>query len=127
MPSLELTETERLMLVGKKEELRKLTEEIIQLTEEIETNKIAIKMKIQGILSLISTLSSYTNSKPNMQPFVQMSIYISHLLESKTPFQGTIRTFLNIFCSSANAMTFSFNKNGLTIVVPKIDLSLFKA
>jgi len=60
---MELTETERLMLVGKKEEIRESTEEIIELSCDLKKNVIEIKKKITGILSLLSTIASYSKPK----------------------------------------------------------------
>ena len=122
---MELTETEKLMLVGKKEEIRKLTEEIIQLTNDIETSRIEIKKRIQGILSLISTLASYTNSKLDIQAFVGMATCINHFLDKDMCLKKPLKTMLGLFCSTANTITFNFTKKGLTIIVPKIDLTLF--
>jgi hypothetical protein len=123
---LELTEKERLLLVEKKEEIRKLTEAIIQLTTDIESNKIEIKQKIQGILSLISTLASYTNTKLDLHSFVVMSEYTFHLMDLEPCLIKTTRLHLEIFCSVANTMTFNFTKKGLVITIPKIDMTIFK-
>jgi hypothetical protein len=60
---MELTEKERLMLVEKKKEIRKLTEELLDLTTSPEKNELEIKKKITGILSLTSTIASYSKSK----------------------------------------------------------------
>jgi hypothetical protein len=54
---MELTETERLMLVKKKEEIQKLTSEILSITENPE-EAIRIKKKMTGILSILSTVGS---------------------------------------------------------------------
>lgn len=59
---MELTEKERLMLVEKKAEIRKLTEEIFDLTVNLKKNGVEIKKKVTGILSLFSVIASYTNS-----------------------------------------------------------------
>ena len=60
---LELTEQERLMLVGKKDEIRKVTEEILELASNPEQNALELKKKVTGVLSLISTIASYSKSK----------------------------------------------------------------
>jgi hypothetical protein len=123
---LELADKERLLLVERKDELRKLSEEIIELTNDIEANKITIKKNIQGVLSLVSTLASYTNSKLDIQAFVGMVTCINHFLDMDMCLEKSLKTMLGIFCSTANTITFSFSKKGLVINVPKIDLTLFK-
>ena len=70
---MELTEKERLLLVEKKEEIRRLTEDIIELTADLKKNETELKKKVTGILSLISTIASYTNSKDlDMRPLVYL-------------------------------------------------------
>lgn len=123
---MELTEKERLLLVGKKEEIRKLTEDIIELTTDINSNKIEIQKKVQGVLSLISTLACYTNSKLDMRSIVGLSEYISQLMQMEPCLERSSKTVLAFFCNIANTMTFNFTKRDLKISIQKIDLSLIK-
>jgi hypothetical protein len=44
---MELTEKERLLLVEKKEEIRRLTEDIFELTADLKKNEIELKKKLQ--------------------------------------------------------------------------------
>ena len=124
---MELTEKERLMLVEKKEEIRRLTEDIIELTSEIKKNEIELKKKVTSILSLISTIASYTNSKNlDMRPFVKFAQIIFYIIETSPEFVKTITTDLEIFCNVVNSLTFNFTKKGLRVNIQKIDLSIFK-
>jgi hypothetical protein len=59
---VELTEKERLMLVEKKDEIRKLTTEILDMASNPE-NALEIKKKFTSILSILNTIASYSDSK----------------------------------------------------------------
>lgn len=59
---MEITETERLMLVKNKESICSATIEILEL-ESDPKNALLIKEKISIILSLLTTIASYSNSK----------------------------------------------------------------
>jgi len=125
---MELTETERLMLVGKKEEIRESTEEIIELSCDLKKNVIEIKKKITGILSLLSTIASYSKPKNiNLNPLPVAAQFIFHNLEAKVILPRTTVTLLGIFCNTANSITFDFTRKDFKIIIPKIDLSLFRA
>ena len=108
---MELTEKERLMLVGKKEEIRKLTEEILDLSVDQVKNELEIKKRITGIFSLISTIASYAKPKDydfnrlNLMAYTANHAHFSFLLEA--------------FCDNVNSITFDFTKKGLKITLPK--------
>lgn len=70
---VELTEKERLMLVQKKEEIRKLTTEILDIIQYPKKQS-EVKKKMTSILSLLSTIASYSDSKNyNLDAFTQMA------------------------------------------------------
>lgn len=122
---MELTENERLLLVQKKEEIRKLTEDIIELTENLKENRVEIKKKISGILSLLSVIASYTNSKRmDMLAFAQFAELLFY--HNKLNFPKAITTELEFFCNIANSIKFSFTGRGLKVNIPKVDFSIFK-
>jgi hypothetical protein len=123
---MELTEKERLLLVEKKEEIRVLTEDIIELTADIKKNKTELKKKVEGILPLISTIACYTNPKFDMRLFAMAAQYIFHLIDMEPCLNKVVTTDLEIFCNVANSMTFNFTKNGLKVKIEKIDLSIFR-
>jgi len=69
MFTMELTEKERLMLVKKKEQIQKLTSEILDTFEKI-TNldqMVEIKKKINHIISILSIIGIYTKPKINLE------------------------------------------------------------
>jgi hypothetical protein len=122
---MELTGKERLLLVAKKEEIRKLTEEIFELTTDFMKNETELKKKVTGILSLMSTIASYTNSKNiNMRVFIAFThqiFYSAYLGQDKVA-----TTAIELFCNVVNSMTFNFTKRDLKINIQKIDLSFIK-
>ena len=125
--SMELTEKERLMLVEKKQEIRKLTEDIFDLVADVEKNGVEIKKKVNGILSLFSVIASYTNSKNNLTlPLIQFATWIFHLIDETPSMHRVITTDLEFFCNTVNSVTFNFTKKDLKINIPKIDVTLFR-
>ena len=108
---MEITEKEREMLVGKKEEIRKLTEEIIDLSIDQVKNEIEIKKRITGIFSLISTIASY--AKPKDYDFNRLNLMVN------TANHTNFRFLLEAFCNDVNSITFDFTKKGLKITLPK--------
>lgn len=124
---MELTEKERLLLVEKKGDIRGLTEDIIELTSDIKKNKIELKKKVEGILSLISTIACYTNPKLDMRDFAMAAQYLFHIINMEPCLTKTVTTYLELFCNIANSMTFDFTKKGLKVNIQKIDLSIFRA
>ena len=122
---MELTEKEQLLLVEKKEEIRKLTEEIIELTSDLKKNEAELKKKVTAILSLISTIASYTNSK-NLD-MLTLIAFVHHMFHSaELGLNKTATTEINLFCNVVNSLTFNFTKKDLKINIQKIDLSVFK-
>jgi hypothetical protein len=115
---MQLSETERLLLVGKKEEIRKLTEELLDLTARPDKNKVEIKKKITSILALISTIASYSKPKNcNLDRITAMANMLNHL---NTDF------LLEVFCNTVNSIRFDFARRDLKIVIPEIDVSIFR-
>jgi hypothetical protein len=125
---MELTEKERLMLVEKKAEIRKLTEHIFDLTVDLEKNRVEIKKKVSGILSLLSVIISYTNSKNNLVlPLIAFAQQIFYLIDSKPCLCKTTTSELEFFCNTVNSIRFNFTKKDLKINIPKVDISIFKS
>ena len=117
---MELTEQERLMLVGKKDEIRKLSEEILELSSDSKRNELELKKKVTGILSLISTIASY--SKCSNDDLDHMLFTANTLVLIHNP----LSFLYEIFCNNVNSIRFDFTKKDFKIVIPKIDVSLFK-
>ena len=124
---MELTEKERLLLVEKKEEIRRVTEDIIDLSVDLLKNKIELKKRITGILSLLSTIASYTGSKKlNMHDFMRAAQLISYTIDVNPLMHQVITLELEIFCNVANSIIFDFTKKDFKVTIQKIDFSLFR-
>jgi hypothetical protein len=123
---MELTEAERLLLVGKKEEIKHLTEELLDLGTNPEKNELEIKKKVTGILSLISTIASYSKSKNyDLDGITTMADMTYRMLGTKS--HSIAKLMLESFCNTVNSIRFDFTKKGLKINIPKIDISIFRA
>ena len=122
---MELSEQERRMLTEKKDEIRKLTEEIIDLEIDTKKNASEIKKKVTGILSLISIIASYSKSKNyDLEAINDMGKLMFLQLNRRYPPLATL--FLELFCNTVNAIQFDFTKRDVKINIPKIDVSIFR-
>ena len=123
---MELTEKERLMLVEKKEEILKLTEEILGIMKAPE-QALEVKKKMTSILSLVSTIASYAESKNyNLDPLWQVTNLIFLQMNTRGDHWTTISPWIEIFCNTVNHIQFNFTKRDIKIKIPKIDLSIFR-
>lgn len=101
------------MLVGKKEEIRKLTKEILDLSKDQVKNELEIKKRITGIFSLISTIASY--AKPN-DDLERLNLMAQVAISCKFDW------LLEVFCNTFNSITFDFTKKGLKIFCPRTSI-----
>ena len=119
---MEITEKERLMLVRKKGEIRRLTEEILENIPTNGENSIQIRKKVTGILSLISTIESYSNSKNyGVDRMREMANFIFSQLDLTCYVVADVA--LQIFCNTVNSIRFNFAHKGLKVHFPKISLN----
>lgn len=110
------------MLVSKKDEIRRLTEEILDLASNPMQNELELNKKVTAILSLLSTIASYAKCKSNDLERVTALVNLLQLgSEMELDF------FYQYFCNTVNSITFNFTKRDFTIIIPKIDLAIFKA
>ena len=130
---MEITEKERLMLVEKKEEIRELTEQIIELSTSFRNGE-EIKQCVTGILSLLSTIASYSDSKNyDLNTITELANLVCENLRRPsdlTPFDKAVwhlrEASLVRFCNVVNSIRFDFTKRGIKINVPKIDITIFR-
>jgi hypothetical protein len=123
-----LNEKERLMLVEKKDEIRKLTTEILDMASNPE-NALEIKKRFTSILNILSTIASYSDSRNyNLDKFTEAVNALFMVLSSETRGKRWAMSPLAIerTCNYANSIRFSFTKRDITIHLPKIDLSIFR-
>ena len=107
---MELSENERLMLVKKKEDIFKITSEL--LTKDlINSEKIS---KMNEILSILSIIESYAKPDRDLSVFTRIVIHITVGLEAGID----VSLRISQFCSAVNSIKFDFTKKGLKISIP---------
>jgi hypothetical protein len=126
---MEITEREREKLTEMKEEIRKLTIEILDIKDDPK-NELEIKKRLTSILSHINTIASYSDSKnndlDNFTDRVNRLFDLMHLerkMEIWTISPGVTETI----CNYANSIRFNFTKRDIRIRIPKIDLTIFRS
>jgi hypothetical protein len=133
---MELTETERLMLIKKKEEICGLTLQILDMAHDRE-RELEIKKNFTTILSLLNQIASYSDSKNyDLNEFTEYVDALFGLMshekssESWSPLRVKIwlvsPVVIEKLCNYANSVRFDFTKKGLKINFPKIDISIFR-
>lgn len=126
---MELSEKERLMIVGKMEEISKLTTEILDIENNPE-EMMEIKKKMTTVLSLLRTINSYSRSK-------NMNLLYSFMFWTNTLFFEMIRLkesnawfaaipWIEFFCNFVNSIQFDLTKRDIKIKFPKIEFPIFK-
>lgn len=131
---MELSEKERLMLLERKDEILNITNEIIENVNSDEPDVMKLKKDINSVLSLTSTLLSYSSSKNyNVDAINKLAYLINIEIEkAKIIYEGIrnrwllIKIALTQWCNMVNAIQFNFTKKGIKIKFPKIDINLFK-
>jgi hypothetical protein len=121
---MEMTEKERLMLVEKKEEIRKLTLQNLDMARDPQ-NEIEIKKNFTSIISLLSQIASYSHTSYNLNEmtrgitllFLEMSQEKNHKLWIGAPIA------IEFVCNYVNSVKFNFTKNGLKISIPKMNIN----
>ncbi len=124
---MQISETERLMLVKDKELICGATLQILRL-ENDPKNSLVIKENIQTILQLVNTIASYSDSKNyDLDKVVKFSITLQNKMnlyhtltkELSNDWIYIVRD-LEFFCSIVNSIRFDFNqKEGIKITFPK--------
>jgi hypothetical protein len=107
---MELSENERLMLVKKKEEIFKITSEL--LTNGLSKSEKISKMN--EILSLLSTIESYAKPDRDLSVFQEHVNKVSGMLHMGM----NSELLISIFCTAVNSIKFDFSKKGVLISIP---------
>ena len=126
---MEITEKERLMLVKDKESICGATLEILEL-ENDPKNALLIKKKISIILSLLTTIASFSDFKNlDIDKFTKIAPPLFRYLNPRTEilqdahYLDTWRSIvvpdLELFCNYVNSIRFDFTKKDLKITFPK--------
>ena len=132
---MEITETERLMLVKDKEAICGATLQILRLVNDPKNAEI-IKENLTTILSLLNQIASYADAKnSDLDAITKRVNYIFGLINlyplkwkpAKQRFPDywnelVVRNTEN-FCNIVNSIRFDFtDKKGLKIILPKVTL-----
>lgn len=125
---MKLSEKERLMLVEKKDEIRKLTNEI---SDNVHTkpDAVFIKNKINSILSLLSIISSYSDSKShNLDEFVRYTMMLNISVQDYNSSHRwhTVATRLDLWCNMVNSIRFNLTDKKAFINIRNFDLNVLK-
>jgi len=109
---MSLSDNEKLIIIQKREELRIISQEFLDLLnkEEFSTNdKNEIKKKILHLLSLINIIANQTHSDVNMNILIEMVAQIVDSLDNpNTQKRGKIKA--QVFCFSVNIIPFSYSR-----------------
>ena len=126
---MELSEKERLMLVDKIDEVRKLTQKIIKNIHS-DPDEVLLKENIISILNIINIIASYTESKNyELQYFSDTadSIFSFMRMVSNDEIDWyVVNMLLDRWCVYVNSIRYKITKRGIKINIPKIDLTIFK-
>ena len=89
---------------GKIIEIKKLTQDILDLGADISKNATEIKEKMRTVISLVSFVISYPN--PNLEtiknPLIEFSQNVFTLIDSHPEQKDSIMTYLRLFGGFAN-------------------------
>lgn len=121
---MELTETERLMLTKKQEEICGLTLWILDHASNPE-NEIEIKKNFTNIIALINQIAAYSHTGHNLSKITEAINYL--FLEMKQErlhkiWVGSPIT-IEIVCNYLNSVKFEFVKNGIKLTLPKMNFN----
>lgn len=124
---MEISETERLMLVKKKEEICTITLRILELSHNSE-NILEIKKGFTQIISLLSQIASYSGTKHNLNELTKALSLLFLQMDQETLHKHWIASpiTIDVVCNFVNCVRFNFTKKGVTINFPPLDISIFR-
>lgn len=93
---------------------QRITEELLDLATNAEKNEVEIKKKITGVLSLVSTIASYSKSKNyDLDKITTMANMTYQMLGIEN--YALSDFMLKGFCNAVNSIRFDFTKKDLKI------------
>jgi len=112
---MEISETERMSILGKKDDILQATLEILN-SLYTETNDAKLQLRVEKQLLMITSALSYVASYGNSKTRKQISQYI----DSIDTFIGLVSArhspeLLKMICVAVNKIEFTFSKSSLTI------------
>jgi hypothetical protein len=121
---MEITETERLMLVKKKEEIRELTLQNLDKAHD-PRNELEIKKNFTSIISLLSQIASYSHTSYNLSEMTRgiTLLFIEMSQEKDMGIWIGSPISIEMVCNYVNSVKFNFTKNGIKISLPKMNFN----
>jgi hypothetical protein len=92
------------LIDSKKAEIKKLTQEILDLGVDVSKNRIEIKEKMQSVVVLVGYVISYPNTTPetNTNPLTEFSQNVFVLMDSHPEKNDSVTKYLTLFGNFAN-------------------------
>ena len=121
---MELSETERLMLTKKQEEICGLTLWILDPASDPE-NEIQIKKNFTTIISLLNQIAAYSHTGHNLNKLTESInlLFLGMKQEKLGEIWVGSPIMIEVVCNYVNSVKFQFVKNGIKITLPKINLN----
>jgi len=123
---MEISEIERIKLMDKKDEIRKLSAEIIECLNT-KPDLVLIKKNMNAILNLLSTIAPYGKSSHNMNVVTNSASYLfvrMNMANRKNQWY-LASLLIEPWVNMVNSIEFNFQKKGINIKLPDFD-SIFK-
>jgi hypothetical protein len=121
---MELSETERLMLTKKQEEICSLTLWILDHASEPES-ELQIKKNFTQVISQLNQIAAYSHTGRNLERITEsMNLLFLNMSQEKT-YKIWISSpiMIEVICNYLNSVKFQFGKRGLKITIPKININ----
>lgn len=123
---MEISATERMMLIKEKETICGFTMEIIKLSRDPQ-NEVTIKQNFSIILQKLNTIASYSNTKNyDLDKFTEGVNALFELMSIEKANKIWILSpkAIEKACNYANSVRFDFiNKKGIKITLPKLNFN----
>jgi hypothetical protein len=102
------------IIQSKKNEIKQLTQYILDLGNDVSKNKVEIKEKMRSVISLVGYVISNANTNPetNKNPLTDFSINVFQLIDSYPEQNDSILTYLKLFGSFANNLVDALSHSG---------------
>ena len=121
---MEITETERLMLTKKQEEICELTLWIFDHSSNPE-NEVQIKKNFTSIIALLNQISAYSHTGYNLIKLTEAINFLFLQMNDEQLLKIWLYSpiTIEIVCNYLNSVRFQFVKHGVKITLPKINLN----
>jgi len=112
---MEISENERMMLIEKKEEINRISNEILEIYSDPNQTK-ELQKKLNNVICLLNIIACYAKSDRNIDAFTRTVMLINH--QGKTYGYKNASLLIEIFCTCANSVQFDFTKSRIELHLP---------